>query len=310
MRRPPPTWGLVLVLAACEARISSAPVSDPRGADAAILDAAGDATVAPTPDATVLGPWGPAIKVTSAESAAVEDDETLSANALEMVFAIDALDGTGKDLYYTSRASLTGAWTTASKLVAIDSTTTSDETPRMSADDKTLYFASGRAGNGTLDIYQATRAATGSSTWTNVQPVDGVSTKTLTEKWFMPCGTDHYLMVQNAANGTGDIFEGTIGGALPAAIPALNTLQNETGVFVTQDCLTVYFQSARVNPTMIYTAHRASLTAPWSEPAQVTDFAAIGGNQEDPWLSPDGHTFAFVSDAAGSGNKDVYLSTR
>lgn len=309
MRRSPPTWGLVLVLAACEARISSAPVSDSLGVDAAMLDSAGDATAAPSPDAAALGAWTPAIKVTAAESAAVEDDVTLSANALEMVFAIEASDGSGKDLYYTSRASLAGSWTTATKL-ALDSTTTSDETPRMTPDDKTLYFASGRAGNGTLDIYQATRGATGSSAWTNVQPVSSVNTRTLTEKWFMPCGTDHYLMVQNAANGTGDIFEGTIGGASPAAIPELNTVQNESGVFVSQDCLTVYFTSARVNPTMIYTAHRASLSEPWSEPAQVTDFAAIGGNQEDPWLSPDGHTFAFVSDAAGKGNKDVYLSTR
>ena len=309
MRRPPPTWGLVLVLAACEARISSAPSSDSLGVDATIADAVGDAIAAPSPDAASFGPWSPAIKVTSAESAAVEDDVTLSSNALELVFAIEASDGTGKHLYYTSRTSLTGTWTTASKL-AIDSSTTSDETPRMSADDKTLYFASGRAGNGTLDIYLATRTATGSSTWTNAQPVAGVSTKTLTEKWFMPCGTDHYLMVQNAANGTGDIFEGTINGNGPVTIPALNSVQNESGVFVTQDCLTVYFTSARVSPTMIYTAHRASLTAPWSEPAQVTDFAAIGGNQEDPWLSPDGHTFAFVSDAAGKGNKDIYLATR
>jgi len=294
-------WGLLGVLAACEARINGAP------ADSATPDTPppGDA-VAPPPDGEAFGPWSTAATVSVAESAAVEDDVTLSSNTLEMVFAIDPLDGNGKDLYYSSRPSPTGAWSEALKL-PFNSTTTSDETPRMSADDKTLYFASGRANNGTLDIWKATRAVTGTASWGTPEPVDSVNSKTQTEKWFAPCGTDHYLMIVTR-NGLGDLVEGTLGGGAATPVSELNSPQNETGVFVTQDCLTAFFASARVTPTMIYTAHRASLTAPWQDLTQVTDFLATGGNQEDPWLSPDGHTFAFASDAAGS--KDVYLSTR
>jgi len=50
------------------------------------------------------------------------------------------------------------------------------------------------------------------------------------------------------------------------------------------------------------------VTSPWAPPTPITDFKMLGGSQEDPWLSPDGHTFVFVSDVAGT--KDVYISTR
>jgi len=300
-------WGLLGLLGACEARINGVPADGPGAPDAAPTQPRRDAAMIPVPDAQAFGPWSAAAKLPPAESAAVEDDGTLSSNTLEMVFSIDPLNANGKDLYYSSRPSLTGSWSSPARL-SFNSPTTSDEAPRMSADDKTLYFASARAGNGTLDIWKTTRATPGTPSWGTPEPVMSVSTTTLSEKWFAPCGTDHYLMVQLGSNGLGDLVEGTVGGATPTPITELNSPQNETGAFVTQDCLTVFFQSARVSPTMIYTAHRASLTSPWTDLAQVTDFLAIGGNQEDPWLSPDGHTFTFASDASGS--KDMYISTR
>jgi len=105
-------------------------------------------------------------------------------------------------------------------------------------------------------------------------------------------------------------MEGTIGGA-PVEIAALNSAQNETGAFVTPDCLTVYFASTRSGTALIYTAKRAAIGQPFAAPTVVTDFKLpAGASQEDPWLSPDGRTFAFASDVAGNGNKDVYLSTR
>ena len=65
-----------------------------------------------------------------------------------------------------------------------------------------------------------------------------------------------------------------------------------------------------MKPERIFVSHRASVDAPWQPPVRVDDFKIAAGNgaQEDPWLSADGHTFAFASDAAGT--KDIYLSTR
>jgi hypothetical protein len=305
--RHPPTWGvgwgLLVVLTACDARISGAP-GDLVAVDAAVRS---DAASAPPSDAAPFGPWSSPIAIPQAATKAAEDDVTLSSNALEMIFAIDSANG--KDLYYSSRLSAASPWSTAAP-VTFNSATQSDETPRLSADDLTLYFASARAGNGTLDIYSVTRTGPGNTTWGTPKPVAGVSTTTLLEKWFMPCGTNHYIMVQGTANNGTDLVEGTLGGPAPAPIAELNSAQNEIGTLVSQDCLTIYFATNRTTPEKIFTSHRLSLTDKWASPSEVTDFplATGNGNQEDPWISVDGHTFAFVSDTAGT--KDVYLSTR
>jgi Tol biopolymer transport system component len=304
MRRRP-TWSLLVLLSACKAQISGAPAD--LGAVDAATDAADDLPIVDAPGSQ-LGPWSTPVKVTpAATTTLVEDDVTLSSNTLELFFAVAGTNG--KDLYYTSRSSTTAAWTPAVAL-PFNSAAQSDETPRLSADDKTLYFASGRGGNGTLDIYAVTRPAAGSTAWGTPLALSAVNTTTQSEKWFMPCGTDRYVMVQSRTKDDSDLVEGTLGGGPPTPLTALNSLANETGTFVSPDCLTIYFASARVAPLQIYRSQRASLTAPWQPPTPVVDLVIAGGNgnQEDPWLSADGRTFAFASDAAGT--KDVYLSTR
>ncbi len=304
MRRPR-LWGLLLLVAACEARITGAP--DEHG-----LTDAGPGGDAAADDATpVLGPWSTPVKVLVASTMANEDDVTLSSNTLEMIFAIDSGTSAGKDLYYSSRASASASapWSTPVKL-SINSAQ-SDETPRFSADNKTLYFASGRAGNGNLDIYSVTHLAPDATTWGMPQPITAVNTTTLLEKWYMPCGNQYFMVQETASNGT-DLVTGTLGSTnQPTPITELNSAQNETGTYLSPDCLTIYFASTRptsTSPSMIYKSTRPSLTAAWAPPTAMTDFKMLGGSQEDPWLSPDDHTFVFVSDVAGT--KDVYIGTR
>ena len=308
MRRS--SWcGLWLLLAACEARISGTPgdralVDAAPGDDAAAIDAA--------TDAATFASWSPPTKIGIASSTMLdEDDVTLSSNALELIFAIDSATN-GKDLYYSSRTSTAAPWSAAVKL-PFNSATFSDETPRFTADDKTLYFASDRASKGNLDIYSVTHANPDATSWGSPQALGTLVNTTQTEKWFMPCGnTNHYIVARGtAANGT-DLYEGTLGSA-PTAVAELNSVQNETGTFLSQDCLTIYFASTRptsTSPSMIYRSTRTSLTSPWQAPTPVTDFPIAGSTagEEDPWLSPDGHTFVFASNAAGT--KDLYISTR
>lgn len=292
--------GLALLLCACEARLD-----DPNGTidggpttiDGSLIDDA-------APDAFVLGAWGPATKVPAAGTMLSEDDATLSSSTLEMVFAIaNAADNNRKDLWYTSRATPAAMWEMPVKL-GFSVTGASDETPRFSPDDKTLYYATTRAGGpGGLDIWKVTRSTIG-GTWGTPTVVAGPNS-TANEKWFMPCGTQgRYLVILG-----GDIGEGMLGGAAPAVVDELSALNaNETGTFLTQDCLTVYFASVRSGTNLIYTSHRTSVTTPWQAPTLVADFSTIGGDQEDPWLSNDGRTFVFASNV--SGTKDVYISTR
>jgi Tol biopolymer transport system component len=295
---------LLVLLAACKAQISGPPPAELE-VDAPVVELDAPApTPIPTIDAPApLGAWSMPQKIDVASSGSAEDDVTLSSNTLELFFAISG--SKGKDLYYATRASTTSAWTPAVPL-AFNSTSQSDETPRLSADDRTLYFASGRGGNGTLDIYQTTRSAAGATDWSLPAALDSsVNTPTLNEKWFMLCTADHYLMVQGT-----QLVEGFLGGA--GALPAtpLNANGNQTGTFLTPDCLTIYFATSKAGKTAIYHAQRARASDPWDAPGEVTDFAALGGNQEDPWISSDQRTFAFASDAVAAGNKDLHLSTR
>jgi hypothetical protein len=296
-----PVWGVAAFLAGCGAHIEGGSLTDAASVDA-VADAAtaGDAAVdAPAP----LGPWSMPAKVTQAATASDEDDVTLSSDALELIFAVNT--GDGKDLYRMSRLSKTSEWTAPARL-PFDGDTTSEEAPRFSADDRTLYFASDRGGNGTLDIYMATRSPFATGEWTDPVPLGAVSTKGSVEKWFMPCADNRYVMAQGMPGGSTDLVEGTLDADAAKPIVELNSTDNDTGPFITRDCLTIYFASNRSGTARIYTSQRRAATDPWDRPTVVRDFAISGSidNEEDPWLSPDGRTFAFA------GAKDIYLSTR
>jgi Tol biopolymer transport system component len=303
------TSGLLL-MTACGARLSGNP-AEVVGPDATVADDAAMPDM--TSDAMQLLAWSTPAKVGPAATAAVEDDVTLSSDALEMIFAVVTANGNGKDLYYTSRAAIGAAWTTPAVSLPFNTPGSSEEAPRFSGDNRTLYFASDRVTAGNLDIYSVTRQAAGNATWGKPALVSGVNTSA-TEKWFAPCTGGHYVVVRSTGTGTGGtthLFEGMTGSA-PAAITSLNSpTASDTGAFLTQDCLTIYFASFRTTPEKIFTAHRAAVGDAWPPPTPVDDFKLTGtDNQEDPWLSPDGKTFALASNAPGNGNKDIYLSTR
>ena len=286
--------GLVLVVAsACKVQLSDGV----DGGDGGFRGSDGGVTDAP------LGAWGPPMKHPAASSPTLaEDDASLRGDGLEMVFAIaNAADGNLKDLYTTSRTSLADAWTPAT-LLSLSVTGASDETPRFSADGLTLYFASGRMGGaGNLDIYAVTRASL-TGTWSAPSPVAGPNSAAL-EKWYTPCGTGYLVVVG------GDIAEGTIGAAPTISTTLSDMATNETGPFLTPDCLTTYFASPRgAPPTKIYRATRTSTSAPWSTPTVFTEFASVGGDQEDPWMSPDMRIFSFATNV--DGTKDQYIVTR
>ena len=293
-------WGVAAFLTGCGAHIDGSSPGDAASVDAA-EDAAGSADAAI--DAPPLGPWSMPVKVLQAATGADEDDVTLSSGALEMIFALDTANG--KDLYYVSRLSKTSGWTGLTKL-SFDGDTTSEETPRFSADDRTLYFASDRGGNGTLDIYMVTRSPAAPTEWSDPAPLGAVSTKGLVEKWFMPCADNRYVMAQGTPGAGTDLVEGTLDGDAAKPIVELNSPDNDTGPFLTRDCLRIFFASNRSGAARIYTSQRRAVTDPWDRPTVVRDFAIAGSidNEEDPWLSPDGRTFAFA------GAKDIYLSTR
>ena len=285
----------IALTGACEARL---------GVDNGATDAGSDgplfSTDGPVPDAP-LGNFGAPQPITVAATAAQEDDGTLSHDGLELVFAV-ATAGQ-KDLFYASRPDLQSAFGPATKL-PFSLPATSEETPRFSDDDLTLFFAK-TVGAGNLDIHRVTRPNTGpAAPWGTPSVVQGVN-GAVVDKWFMPCDGNRYLIIIGA-----DIAEGVLGAGLPTIVAELSSADSETGPFVTKDCLSVTFASTRSDgaTNLLYTSSRTAVDQPWSPPVLFDTFAALGGGQQDPFVSDDNRTFVLVSNI--SGTNDLYISTR
>jgi hypothetical protein len=247
---------------------------------------------------TMLGPWGTPTKVPGADTAAGEDDATLSSSRLELYFKRS--DNDSANLYVMTRASQAAPFGSPVALTVLNSTV-DEESPRLSQDDLTLYF--GRNG----DIYRSTRAAVGSP-WGAATAVTALNTSAY-EKWAAVCSSG-YAMVSRAVTNEGqNLFEGTISGGTNTPVAQLNSTSTEQGTFLSNDCLRVYYQSNRDNDQFnIYVANRVTMTAAWSNPTVLADFNTATFNEEDPWIAPDQRTFVFASNSAG--NKDVFISTR
>src|SRR5688572_24072509 len=147
-----------LLLCACGASLGGDVQATPDG-----NDPGGDAEE-PPPDAQELGPFGAPAVVEGANSAAVSDDDgTLSNSGLELVFSlVEPGDNNRKHLYVLTRASTQVPFTGPPTRLPFNQTGATDQTPRFSQNDKTLFFASNRDPNTNgLDVHQITRANPG-----------------------------------------------------------------------------------------------------------------------------------------------------
>jgi hypothetical protein len=189
------------------------------------------------------------------------------------------------------------------------------ESPRLSANDLTLYF--GRDG----DVYTTTRTIVG-GTWTTpvaytaVNGTDGAPYV----KWLTPCdvGAQHYFMISrdNGSAYEQDLFEGALGttGTVDAT---LNSPDDELSSWFTDTCLSVYFTSDRSGADQLYMATRSAVGAAWSVPVEISCATATAGCQfgpaaanKDLWISADQHTAYLASTRDNDASLAVYMSTR
>lgn len=290
------SWGTATLLAfcACKAVLEDGPIDGSVRGDS-LMQVIADA---PAADSDMLGAWSTPTKVTGASSAADEDDPTLSSNELELYFK--RVDATNTNLYVMTRASTTSAWGAPTALGALN-TGNDEDSPRLSSDDLELYF--GRSG----DIYVSTRTAIGQP-WGAPTAV-GVLNTAANEKWAAVCSNGYTIVSRSTANNGQDLFEGTITAGATTPVSAVNSAGAEQGTFLSDDCLTLLFQSNRTNTQFdIYVSTRIAVNSQFATPALLTIFNTATFNEEDPWVSKSQKTFAFASNA--SGNKDIYISTR
>jgi Tol biopolymer transport system component len=117
---------------------------------------AGDADIFISTRPNIGANWGTPVPVAEVNSAVDDFDPFLSANGLELYVTAARTGGAGgRDLYVSTRARLTGLFSTP---VHIDELATPglEEAPWVSADSRLIFF-SGTSSNGSTGIMQAVR---------------------------------------------------------------------------------------------------------------------------------------------------------
>ena len=255
-----------------------------------------------------LGPWTAVATIPALATGTLgEDDLAVRFDELELIFAGKA-SAVSKALYVSTRATITDAWSAPTLLTAINdaSTATSDQTPRYTPDGLTLYIGSSRTGTaGSDDVWVSTRATLGGawSTPTRVSNVQSVNS----DRWYGTClaGT-RFAMISNRGGASLDLYEGAVG-AVPELIDDLSTAQDDLSPLISEDCLEMYFASDSSGDYELYRASRAAVGPAWINQGVVTGTSTTS-DEQDPWLSADGHRLYFASNR--DGEYDVYLATR
>ncbi len=140
-------------------------------------------------------------------------------------------------------------------------------------------------------------------------------TSTSSQKWFDVCSTGYYLVSRANGSDGQDFFEGQFGSAPTDAVTILNSPNNEISTFLSFDCDTLYFASNRPvagvspNPTRIYMSTRPNPAADWTAPVAVSTFGETQ-DDEDLYITPDGHTAVLASTRGTTMSKDIFQSTR
>jgi WD40-like Beta Propeller Repeat len=257
------------------------------------------------------------------------DNPTLTADLLEIYFTTDRGSGNG-DVWYAKRSDPSLPFEAPSAIAEVN-TVFFETSSAISADGLTLWFGSDRAGGvGSTDIWQSNRRSR-SESWQT--PFNVVALDTPVEDIPRPPGQHGLVMPLSSKQGTSVIYQTFLAtrastGA-PFAKPVLISelaFSDRTTVdgFLTDDGLTLFYSSsplvypadagprpgdASANtldggpvPTAdLFFAIRRSTSDPFDF-WQPLDDLNTGGDERDPWLTPDGKTLYFTSDRDGSLN--------
>ncbi len=219
---------------------------------------------------------------------------TFTSDELTMYFAeLDEDAGATGDILSTTRADLTTPFGTATLVSALNTSSSNDTDPALSADALTMYFYSDRA-NGPLmgRIYMTLRpsllvdfgaptllASVNSSDSDDVQPTldwDGSLVFASTR----PGGLGNYDLFRAQKSASG--FDA------PIALIELNSSTTDWSPALTKDGLTIYFASARASASWdIFVATRPNVTASFSMPVMVSELSSPDNNELPHWVSPD-----------------------
>jgi Tol biopolymer transport system component len=278
--------------------------------DAAALDGAVDA-------APATGPFGAPAEIPELASVGFDDDPTLTADLLEIYFSSSrpgGMDANG-DIWFSTRSSPTDAWSTP-VLVPVVNTAVEDQSAGISADGLTLYFSSRRPASLTgSNIWMATRSTRAAAWQTPVMVLELSTSMDEFEPQPDPSGL-RLTLYRDLGGGDRALFEATRAStsdawSTPVKLTALETAGSERSPCLAENGLALYFSSDRASGTAnvhdLFVATRATVADPFGTPQPLVELDSSGDN-DDPWISPDGHVLVFASQR--TGDSAIYQATR
>jgi hypothetical protein len=236
---------------------------------------------------------GPAIVGELHASGSSEEDPSLTADMLEIVFERD------QRLWTARRDRVDAPFATPTPIEELALAT--EWTPEISPDGLTLTFASTLTGMG--DIYVATRADRASA-WSPPERVAALSSAEPDEGAVTTTDLRAVVLASARPGGMGALDLFAAGGAgdpmvwdAPRGLAELNSPADDFSPFVHEPTAAIYFTSARSGNKDLYVAYDTGDGFSAAEPLAELNTPA---READSWVSPDGHTIYFTRTVEGS----------
>lgn len=272
---------------------------------------------------------GPILNTTVADVAPVLSDEGLS-----LYFTSNRPGGFGgQDIWVSKRASVNDPWEPPQNLGPNVNTSSEEQTPRLSADGRLLFFQSNRPGGfGGFDLYVSRRHNKRDDfAWQSALNLGSEVNTFADENGPAPFEDDvtgtiilHFASNRPGGMGAFDVYASTLQPdetfGPPVLVEELNSPYDDGLPGIRRDGLEMFLVSSRpgtLGSLDLYVSTRGSTSEPWSEPVNlgpVVNSAAIDGS---PAPSFDGTELYFWSNRPGStlnifGNPsvDLWVTTR
>ena len=260
------------------------------------------------------GPFGGITPVDVLNTDANDDDPSLTADMLEIVF--ESNRGGNNDLYSSSRPSVDDDWDPPLPITELNDDA-HDNTPELSADGLIVMFSSSRRSGSDMDVFISYRSSR-SDPWEPPQLVNELNTAnqenapTLTptlDQIYLCSSRPGDLMGQNIWRSDVTMNEAELSFSAPELVMDVSTDNNDCSTAVSPDGLVILFDIVDDQNSAIWEATRDSPDGVFGDAIRLDELNIDGQSDQDPWVSPDGRVIYFAS-TRSNGDQDIYFAER